>query len=149
MGRRGGKATLILDSASLSRSFQRRASEADAAAVKGGRAASRGVSAPGARVGYETADVSEKWGGSQGNADFFPTGVWASEVRACSPGPGSAQCLSLGPVQGDRAVPCQSCRVLRSGQWAGDKWKQARTLPFSLSSLSIIFSTFVEENAFI
>lgn len=68
MGRRGGKATLILDSASLSQSFQRRASEADAAAVKGGRAASRGVSAPGARVGCETAS---EWGGQPGKRRFL------------------------------------------------------------------------------
>lgn len=72
MGRRGGKATLILDSASLSRSFQRRASEADAAAVKGGRAASRGVSAPGARVGCETAS---EWGGAARETQIsFPPG---------------------------------------------------------------------------
>lgn len=65
-------------------------------------------------------------------------------AAACT---GGSPWSSRGPIQADRAGAPQSCP--ESGEWAGDKWKQVRTLPFSLSSLSVLFSIFVEEKIFL
>lgn len=85
---------------------------------------------------------------------FLSIRGWALHIRlliadreapaACTWG---APWSSRGPIQADRAGAPQSCP--ETGEQAGDIWKQVRTLPFSLSSLSVLFSIFVEEKIFL